>query len=136
MVARMLKSLKSLHVDVRCSSDVVELIFEKGRVAGVCTVIAGERSTLHASGGVILATGGFGHNEAMIRRWVPFADLHVAVGAPDNVGDGINLGSRSEEHTSELQSLMRISYAVFCLKKKKDNTSKHQKIVNNHTTAS
>src|SRR3546814_2016078 len=29
---------------------------------------------------------------------------------------------RSEEHTSELQSLMRISYAVFCLKKKNDNT--------------
>src|SRR3546814_9408127 len=35
---------------------------------------------------------------------------------------------RSEEHTSELQSLMRISYAVFCLKKKKNknqNTPKH-----------
>src|SRR3546814_8059806 len=32
--------------------------------------------------------------------------------------------SRSEEHTSELQSLMRISYAVFCLKKKKKTTSK------------
>src|SRR3546814_6634058 len=30
--------------------------------------------------------------------------------------------SRSEEHTSELQSLMRISYAVFCLKKKNNNT--------------
>src|SRR3546814_1414145 len=30
-------------------------------------------------------------------------------------------GARSEEHTSELQSLMRISYAVFCLKKKKNN---------------
>src|SRR3546814_6343451 len=30
---------------------------------------------------------------------------------------------RSEEHTSELQSLMRISYAVFCLKKKKNSTS-------------
>src|SRR3546814_10409470 len=30
--------------------------------------------------------------------------------------------SRSEEHTSELQSLMRISYAVFCLKKKKNKT--------------
>src|SRR3546814_5193774 len=29
------------------------------------------------------------------------------------------IGDRSEEHTSELQSLMRISYAVFCLKKKK-----------------
>src|SRR3546814_6056015 len=34
---------------------------------------------------------------------------------------------RSEEHTSELQSLMRISYAVFCLKKKKETTTKtHQ----------
>src|SRR3546814_7167662 len=32
---------------------------------------------------------------------------------------GIGAPARSEEHTSELQSLMRISYAVFCLKKKK-----------------
>src|SRR3546814_8181066 len=36
------------------------------------------------------------------------------------------LDARSEEHTSELQSLMRISYAVFCLKKKK---KKHQQII-------
>src|SRR3546814_5661999 len=37
-----------------------------------------------------------------------------------------DLGQRSEEHTSELQSLMRISYAVFCLKKKKTtNTTKN-----------
>src|SRR3546814_5841505 len=37
---------------------------------------------------------------------------------------------RSEEHTSELQSLMRSSYAVFCLKKKKNITSKHQQKAN------
>src|SRR3546814_8184187 len=37
---------------------------------------------------------------------------------------------RSEEHTSELQSLMRISYAVFCLKKKKQNTHNIQPITN------
>src|SRR3546814_3191246 len=35
-----------------------------------------------------------------------------------------DIGLRSEEHTSELQSLMRISYAVFCLKKKKKQTEK------------
>src|SRR3546814_21160999 len=34
--------------------------------------------------------------------------------------------ARSEEHTSELQSLMRISYAVFCLKKKKNKTTRAQ----------
>src|SRR3546814_8930664 len=42
------------------------------------------------------------------------ADQGAAAGPADR-------GGRSEEHTSELQSLMRISYAVFCLKKKKHN---------------
>src|SRR3546814_13509257 len=42
------------------------------------------------------------------------------------------MSTRSEEHTSELQSLMRISYAVFCLKKKKKN--KHK--IHNNTTCS
>src|SRR3546814_1124114 len=41
--------------------------------------------------------------------------------------------SRSEEHTSELQSLMRISYAVFCLKKKKQQKDKHNKLLWNTT---
>src|SRR3546814_6488199 len=41
-------------------------------------------------------------------------------------------GRRSEEHTSELQSLMRISYAVFCLKKKKKNSKNTQTIYPKH----
>src|SRR3546814_3687143 len=43
---------------------------------------------------------------------------------PENLSYASRLGlwGRSEEHTSELQSLMRISYAVFCLKKKKKKT--------------
>src|SRR3546814_3115936 len=44
-------------------------------------------------------------------------------------------GHRSEEHTSELQSLMRISYAVFCLKKKIDNEIKSEHIHNELHTA-
>src|SRR3546814_2620478 len=47
---------------------------------------------------------------------VPAVDLDDRAG---HVGGGIGGKERSEEHTSELQSLMRISYAVFCLKKKK-----------------
>src|SRR3546814_1505729 len=42
--------------------------------------------------------------------------------------------ARSEEHTSELQSLMRISYAVFCLKKKNQKHIKHNTLMNNHST--
>src|SRR3546814_8315339 len=47
-----------------------------------------------------------GHKAGRIRSYYQMEKLH---------------GLRSEEHTSELQSLMRISYAVFCLKKKKSN---------------
>src|SRR3546814_7161524 len=46
------------------------------------------------------------------------------------------LRDRSEEHTSELQSLMRISYAVFCLKKKKNKKTKENaqtKVTKQHT---
>src|SRR3546814_6382696 len=45
-----------------------------------------------------------------------------STGETRDIADGkVTWSSRSEEHTSELQSLMRISYAVFCLKKKKNN---------------
>src|SRR3546814_9043567 len=52
-----------------------------------------------------------------------------AAAAHREVGDGQD---RSEEHTSELQSLMRISYAVFCLKKKQHKT--HTKREHKHTS--
>src|SRR3546814_2334378 len=57
-------------------------------------------------------------------HYVIFGETHGTREAPAFVGRiACALASdRSEEHTSELQSLMRISYAVFCLKKK----SKHQ----------
>src|SRR3546814_3387606 len=52
----------------------------------------------------------------------------AAVGAEVNlnqVEQATHVNQRSEEHTSELQSLMRISYAVFCLKKKKTIITLH-----------
>src|SRR3546814_10530937 len=49
------------------------------------------------------------------------ADHAVCPGRRQRITDRTHFaGVRSEEHTSELQSLMRISYAVFCLKNKKD----------------
>src|SRR3546814_3927569 len=58
-----------------------------------------------------------GKNEIQIRLTQP-VDTQ-AFGTADKIGDTV----RSEEHTSELQSLMRSSYAVFCLKKKKTTTT-------------
>src|SRR3546814_10284812 len=66
------------------------------------------------------------------RRGDVAAATVVTVGPPANYIEfttsayGIDAyPDRSEEHTSELQSLMRISYAVFCLKKKKHNTKRN-----------
>src|SRR3546814_6897678 len=57
--------------------------------------------------------------ERSASRQVPFpASRLLAQAVPQQHG------KRSEEHTSELQSLMRISYAVFCLKKKRTHTPK------------
>src|SRR3546814_3392694 len=68
----------------------------------------------------------------MFRAWyVPFYYYGIIHGdphlgnytiRPDGTVNLLDFG-RSEEHTSELQSLMRISYAVFCLKKKKHITN-------------
>src|SRR3546814_1204321 len=56
----------------------------------------------------LAAAAGLSVRDALRRKGTPYAEL--------------GLDDRSEEHTSELQSLMRISYAVFCLKKKKHHT--------------
>src|SRR3546814_5021557 len=79
-----------------CSSD---LPFQRGRTADLMlTSIERRTSAAVAAAGAPLLDGDLG------------CDFERPSAMPS---------SRSEEHTSELQSLMRISYAVFCLKKKK-----------------
>src|SRR3546814_6546673 len=56
--------------------------------------------------------------------------VEFGIGQPTRRAIGEVRPVRSEEHTSELQSLMRISYAVFCLKKKKHKTKPQR---NTHT---
>src|SRR3546814_2147482 len=70
-----------------------------------------------------LRHGGFGALDDLVE--LPAIEPHPAALRAEVDFDALPLGdrqrdlARSEEHTSELQSLMRISYAVFCLKKKK-----------------
>src|SRR3546814_3160040 len=58
-------------------------------------------------------------------RRCPQIFLHDVGREPDTFERHPRGSGRSEEHTSELQSLMRISYAVFCLKTKKEHTRTH-----------
>src|SRR3546814_7162345 len=60
-------------------------------------------------------------------RHVDFYDVKMDVQALFGARAAQLRFERSEEHTSELQSLMRISFAVFCLKKKKTNTQEKKR---------
>src|SRR3546814_6396269 len=68
-------------------------------------------------------------NYLRVREWQDFEsqlrqvckEMKLEIGHPADSPDADGIHQRSEEHTSELQSLMRSSYAVFCLKK----TNKH-----------
>src|SRR3546814_2027831 len=81
---------------------------------------AGSRPALVRSGLERLARVGVGGEEGLDRQLG-----HRDVEGRAEGGQGAE-ERRSEEHTSELQSLMRISYAVFCLKKKKHNNQNHK----------
>src|SRR3546814_9293061 len=62
--------------------------------------------------------------------WTPVRSSHRSPQNPKARGRAERV-SRSEEHTSELQSLMRISYAVFCLKKKTSTETKQKRLIVN-----
>src|SRR3546814_10917892 len=70
------------------------------------------------------------------RNIIALSDIGANFSWPDSGVEGTGL-HRSEEHTSELQSLMRISYAVFCLKKKirnKQEKTTNQRLTSNNTS--
>src|SRR3546814_7655309 len=80
-------------------------------------IAVGYRASLAVSGSGKRANHGVG-------AW-----LHRQQGTLAAIDDAV--GGRSEEHTSELQSLMRISYAVFCLTKKKNKKKHKRQVINN-----
>src|SRR3546814_8637817 len=68
------------------------------------------------------------HSSSSLLDLLPEAERLLT--SADEVWRSSDDSERSEEHTSELQSLMRISYAVFCLKKKQYNIHSTHKITN------
>src|SRR3546814_7704295 len=98
---------KLFFVSERCHPQTIAVVRTRAEPLGVEVVVGDELAGLPADAfGILLqypASRGGVHD---------YADLANRAHAQDAM-------VRSEEHTSELQSLMRISYAVFCLKKKK-----------------
>src|SRR3546814_9123220 len=123
-----------------CSSDLLSASFHS--LSHVFTMLARPLIDIHLA---ISSTSALGFSSKNSSREGDNLPLSNGRGKPFSVNSlGIHpscwslstrclgdprLNSRSEEHTSELQSLMRISYAVFCLKKKKQHNNQTHKLV-------
>src|SRR3546814_4111533 len=98
-----------------------------GRLAGIVAVAdpikesaAATIDALQAAGlRIVMATGDGETTARAVAAELGLDEVHGEVRPQGKAELVQKLKARSEEHTSELQSLMRISYAVFCLKKKK-----------------
>src|SRR3546814_8908042 len=117
---------------------IVVIAFDAGQ--SIDQLLVAHHETDSPTGHVVA----FAHGEELdgdIARTLDLHDgrRHIAVEGDVGVSQIVNHQNivlfgqgddRSEEHTSELQSLMRISYAVFCLKKKNKTTTNHTSIAN------
>src|SRR3546814_9053866 len=121
----------------------IDGLWEQGRASLLRAARDPEAATAGRFGEALRQLGGTLQSDQRLRVMINRFARRTAVGATASYGDGIvklvsetvrgwdaktvtgrlenAVGRRSEEHTSELQSLMRISYAVFCLKKKNQN---------------
>src|SRR3546814_2269993 len=109
-----------------CSSDLLEAGAVEGAADGADAAVHHVRRRDHVAAGARLHQRLVAqHLDRLVIEDAPVAQQAVVavavVGVERDIADDADVGQRvrSEEHTSELQSLMRISYAVFCLKKKK-----------------
>src|SRR3546814_2600129 len=129
------QSIKGLPIDVvfigSCTNSRIEDLRAAANVARGRHVVSGVRALVVPGSGAVKAQAELeGLDKLFLDAGFEWRDAgcSMCLGMnPDRLQPGErcastsnrNFEGRSEEHTSELQSLMRISYAVFCLKKKK-----------------
>jgi 3-oxosteroid 1-dehydrogenase len=94
-VARLRASLLDRDIPLWLSTPMTGLVDEEGRVMGVEVTRNGEPLRIRARRGVILAAGGFEHNQAMREQYLPQpTDHRWSAGTRDNTGDAIREGMR------------------------------------------
>ncbi len=95
LTAGLMAAAREAGVDIRTSSPVLRLLREQGRVTGAITKTAEGQQHILARRGVVLACGGFPHDEARKKALLPHAPTgreHWSAATPGNTGDGLRLG--------------------------------------------
>jgi succinate dehydrogenase/fumarate reductase flavoprotein subunit len=92
LAARLYYSLKKNGVPVLFESKVQEVLHEGGAVVGALVQSDGRTLRIRARKGVVIATGGYGHNPRLRREFMPAPTPPFTVACASNTGDGIELG--------------------------------------------
>src|SRR3546814_8321725 len=113
------------------SSDVCSSDLPNASNCGFESGWSRKKTTRHFSNAARISatvSGASGRRRSMPKISAPMTGVSGRTSSVGGAETAAASGDRSEEHTSELQSLMRISYAVFCLKKKKNPKTQHTNI--------
>lgn len=104
LVARLRRSMMDRNIPVWLNSPMTQLIVENGRVAGAVVTSQGKDIRVLARRGVLLATGGFSHNDALRQRYqqAPTGTKWTAA-APGATGDGILMGQEVDAQLGFMQ---------------------------------
>ena len=94
LVARLFYSLRKRGVPILYEATVPELVHEGGRIAGIAVQHEGRALRIRARRGVVIATGGYGHNPRLREQFMPRPAPSLTVACASNTGDGIELGLR------------------------------------------
>ncbi len=105
LVARLLASLRDAGVEIRFGHRLVQLLRPQGRVTGAAFDVGGRHETLHATHGVVLATGGIGHDVALRADLAPAGVHRYSLACASVRGEGIAAaqaaGAQLERHPGD-----------------------------------
>lgn len=94
LVARLFYSLRKRNIPVLFDAAIVDLLGDKQHVTGARVNVSGKDMSIKVRKGVVLATGGFGHNAEFRRRFMPQAVPMHSLSCAGNRGDGLAIGTR------------------------------------------
>lgn len=98
LVGRLLETATARGVAIFPATALVDLVVDGGEATGVVAASDNKSFVIAANKAVILATGGFGANLEMRRRYMPLAEDHLSAQPAENVGDGIRAGEKVGGH--------------------------------------
>lgn len=92
LVARLFYSLRQQKVPVWFDSSITDVVWEQDRVQAVMVKTPEGTRRIRTRHGLVIATGGYGHNASMRKQFMPYPTPPMSVACSTNTGDGIELG--------------------------------------------